>query len=246
MCANCTPRAAGHSQIHGSNALPPVLTVAISKPSPFSMRVCQTIAAVAEFRLSDGISSSLCRLEFPRDSGFELTLPVRHVFSRRTLRARVWHGICIYQRVRRTTESFKSQGLAKSSKEARVESLHLDYLSCFLSISSTVLVGRKLWFGLIVAIVNSVIVCFIGFHTLQFGFIPANLFCIAINLFCLRSWLRDRPARRNSRLSKLLRGWLLAIPRTLRVRRQALANQIEAIRDASMKGFDIFSLQRLP
>ena len=76
-----------------------------------------------------------------------------------------------------------------------MESLHLDYLSCLLSILSAVLVGRKLWFGLVVSIVNSLIICAIGFHTLQFGFIPANLFCIGINAFYMRSWLKDRPVK---------------------------------------------------
>jgi len=111
-----------------------------------------------------------------------------------------------------------------------VESFHLDYLSCLLSIVSTVLVGRKLWFGLIVAIVNSLIVCVIGFHTLQFGFIPANLFCIGINVFCIRSWLKDRPTSPESstspefRRNKPLLARCMASPRILRVRKQALAN----------------------
>ncbi len=107
---------------------------------------------------------------------------------------------------------------------------HLDYISCLLSIVSTVLVGRKLWFGLIVSIVNSVIVCAIGFHTLQFGFIPANLFCIGINAFSIRSWRKDRPASPESstnsepgRNRPLMARWL-TIPRILRVRKQALAN----------------------
>ena len=111
-----------------------------------------------------------------------------------------------------------------------MESLHLDYLSCLLSILSTVLVGRKLWFGLLIAIVNSVIVCVIGFHTLQFGFIPANLFCIGINAFCIRSWLRDRRTRPESstnaepeRSNALTARWQI-VPRILRVRKQAMAN----------------------
>ena len=111
-----------------------------------------------------------------------------------------------------------------------MESLHLDYLSCLLSILSTVLVGRKIWFGLVLSIVNSVIVCAIGFHTLQFGFIPANLFCIGINVFCIRSWLKDRPTSPESSTSPesgrsrpLMVRWL-TIPRTMRVRKQALAN----------------------
>jgi len=87
-----------------------------------------------------------------------------------------------------------------------------------------VLVGRKLWFGLIVAIVNSVIFCIIGFRTLQFGFIPANLFCIAIYAYCIRSWLKDRPASRDFGLSKRFMAWRQVVPRMLRVKKQALAN----------------------
>lgn len=55
----------------------------------------------------------------------------------------------------------------------------LDYLSCILTIVSTILVGRRCWEGWILAAVNSIVVCLIGFRTAQFGFIPANLFCIA-------------------------------------------------------------------
>lgn len=53
------------------------------------------------------------------------------------------------------------------------------------------LVGRKSWTGLVVAGVNSVIFCVIGIRTSQFGFIPANLFCIGVYAFSLRSWLKD-------------------------------------------------------
>jgi hypothetical protein len=111
-----------------------------------------------------------------------------------------------------------------------VETFHLDYVSCLLSIVSTLLVGRKLWFGLIVSIVNSLIVCAIGLHTLQFGFIPANLFCIGINAFSIRSWLKDRPVSPESSTNsepgrnRPLMAWWLMIPRMLRVRNQALAN----------------------
>jgi hypothetical protein len=38
----------------------------------------------------------------------------------------------------------------------------LDYLSCVLTILSTVLVGRKQWTGFVVAGVNSIIICGIG------------------------------------------------------------------------------------
>src|ERR1700688_1312727 len=65
----------------------------------------------------------------------------------------------------------------------------LDYLSCFLTVVATILVGRKMWTGLVVSCVNSLIVCVIGLHTSQYGFIPAHLFCICINAFNLRGWL---------------------------------------------------------
>jgi hypothetical protein len=68
----------------------------------------------------------------------------------------------------------------------------LDYLSCFLTVVATVLVGRKMWSGLVVSGVNSLVVCVIGLHTSQYGFIPANVFCICINAFSLRAWLKTR------------------------------------------------------
>jgi len=66
----------------------------------------------------------------------------------------------------------------------------LDYLSCLLTVVATILVGRKMWTGLVVSGVNSLIVCVIGLHTSQYGFIPANVFCICINAFNLRTWLK--------------------------------------------------------
>jgi len=66
--------------------------------------------------------------------------------------------------------------------------LRLDYISCALTILSTLMVGRKLWQGWIVAGANSAIICFIGVRTAQFGFIPANLFCIALYSYNLRTW----------------------------------------------------------
>lgn len=66
----------------------------------------------------------------------------------------------------------------------------LDYLSCCLTVLSTVLVGRKIWSGLVVAGLNSILLCVIGVRTAQFGFIPANLFCIAVYGASLRGWIR--------------------------------------------------------
>jgi hypothetical protein len=76
----------------------------------------------------------------------------------------------------------------------------LDYLSCCLTVLSTVLVGRKLWSGLVVAGINSVLLCFIGMRTGQTGFIPANLFCIAVYVVSLRSWMRE--GRKSATLSE--------------------------------------------
>ena len=85
----------------------------------------------------------------------------------------------------------------------------LDYLSCFLTVVATVLVGRKMWAGLVVSGVNSLIVCLIGLHTLQYGFIPANVFCICINAFNLRAWLKVRkyPSVPTEANSELVAGW---------------------------------------
>ena len=82
--------------------------------------------------------------------------------------------------------------MAGSNKDTRraVAMFRLDYLSCFLTVLATILVGRKMWTGLIVSGVNSLIVCVIGLHTSQYGFIPANVFCICINAFNLRAWLK--------------------------------------------------------
>ena len=73
--------------------------------------------------------------------------------------------------------------------------LRLDYLSCLLTIVSTVLVGKKLWHGWIVAAVNSLIICLIGVRTAQFGFVPANLFCIGLYASNLSSWRPKGTAR---------------------------------------------------
>src|SRR3982074_2975771 len=91
---------------------------------------------------------------------------------------RLWHANCLI-----------GGGQSKDRRPA-VAMFQLDYLSCFLTVVATILVGRKMWTGLVVSGVNSLIVCVIGLHTSQFGFIPANVFCICINAFNLRAWLK--------------------------------------------------------
>ena len=70
----------------------------------------------------------------------------------------------------------------------------LDYISCILTVVSTILVGRRLWHGWLLAGVNSIIVCVIAMRTAQFGFIPANLLCIGLYANNVRTWrFRSRP-----------------------------------------------------
>ena len=64
----------------------------------------------------------------------------------------------------------------------------LDYLSCLLTILSTVLVGRRMWQGWIVASANSAVICVIAMRTAQTGFLPANLFCVAIYGYNIAKW----------------------------------------------------------
>jgi hypothetical protein len=70
--------------------------------------------------------------------------------------------------------------------------LRLDYISCVLTVLSTILVGRKFWQGWMIAGANSVIVCVIAERTAQFGFIPANLFCLVLYSYNLRNWRSPR------------------------------------------------------
>ena len=69
--------------------------------------------------------------------------------------------------------------------------LRLDYLSCVLTVTSTILVGRRCWEGWLLAAVNSVVICIIGIRTAQLGFIPANLFCIVMSAMNLRAWRKS-------------------------------------------------------
>jgi hypothetical protein len=54
-----------------------------------------------------------------------------------------------------------------------------------------------MWQGWIVAGANSLIICLIGFRTTQLGFIPANLFCIAIYIHNVVQWRNPRPSNRS-------------------------------------------------
>lgn len=66
--------------------------------------------------------------------------------------------------------------------------LRLDYLSCILTVASTILVGRRCWEGWALAGVNSLLICIIGLRTEQLGFIPANVFCLVMSAVNIRSW----------------------------------------------------------
>jgi hypothetical protein len=77
----------------------------------------------------------------------------------------------------------------------------LDYISCLLPVLSTIMVGRRIWYGWLVAGANSVIIGAIGLKTSQTGFIPANLFCIALYGYNVVKWrggiVKSTPAREN-------------------------------------------------
>ena len=69
----------------------------------------------------------------------------------------------------------------------------LDYISCALTIASTIMLGRRVWQGWIVAGANSAIICVIAVQSAQTGFIPANLFCLAIYGYNVRKWRESSP-----------------------------------------------------
>src|SRR5260370_3982558 len=70
--------------------------------------------------------------------------------------------------------------------------IRLDYLSCILTVLATVLIGKRLWQGWVVAAVNSSTVSLVCIRTAQFGFVPANLLCIALYTANLLNW-RPKP-----------------------------------------------------
>jgi hypothetical protein len=69
--------------------------------------------------------------------------------------------------------------------------LRLDYLSCLLTVASTILVGRRCWEGWALAGVNCIIMCVIGLRTAQLGLIPANVFCMVMSAINLRAWRKS-------------------------------------------------------
>jgi len=71
--------------------------------------------------------------------------------------------------------------------------LRLDYISCLLTVVSTVLIGKRYWQGWLLAGMNSVVVCVIAKNTAQFGFIPANVFCLGLYAYNVWTWRRPAP-----------------------------------------------------
>lgn len=71
--------------------------------------------------------------------------------------------------------------------------LRLDYISCLLTVLSTVLIGKRYWHGWVLAGVNSVVVCVIAKNTAQFGFIPANVFCLGLYAYNVWNWRKAEP-----------------------------------------------------
>jgi hypothetical protein len=75
-----------------------------------------------------------------------------------------------------------------------LHAIRLDYLSCLLTVAGTILIGKKLWQGWVVAAINSAVVCVIGLRTAQFGFVPANILCIALYAGNLFQWRFKPPS----------------------------------------------------
>ena len=71
----------------------------------------------------------------------------------------------------------------------------LDYISCVLTISAAILLGQKRWQGWLVAGINSILICDIAVNTSQLGFIPANLFCVALYAYNILGWRKQIKAR---------------------------------------------------
>lgn len=71
--------------------------------------------------------------------------------------------------------------------------LRLDYISCLLTVFSTVLIGKRYWHGWVLAGMNSVVICVIAKNTAQLGFIPANVFCLGLYAYNVWSWRRPDP-----------------------------------------------------
>ena len=94
--------------------------------------------------------------------------------------------------------------------------LRLDYLSCVLTIGSTILVGRRMWHGWLVAGANSLIICYIGMKTSQTGFIPANLFCLAMYAYNVMQWRNQEQKNPSAGLSASHRK---AVPQSHRLRK---------------------------
>ncbi|MGB7463167.1 MAG: hypothetical protein WBW14_09740 [Candidatus Acidiferrum sp.] len=57
-----------------------------------------------------------------------------------------------------------------------------------MTVGSTILVGKKRWEGWLIAGLNSALICVIAVDTSQLGFIPANVFCLALYSYNIREW----------------------------------------------------------
>jgi len=72
----------------------------------------------------------------------------------------------------------------------------LDYISCVLTISAAILLGQKRWQGWLLAAINSILICEIALNTSQLGFIPANVFCVALYAYNILGWRKQIKAGR--------------------------------------------------
>ena len=125
---------------------------------------------------------------------------------------RTWFHHCVRKTDQGVTKHKFSESGEASTGGSVFAMFHLDYISCALTVPATILLARKSWIGLLIATVNSLIVCAIALRTSQLGLIPANLICICIYASSMRSWLygQTRPNRgqapRQDSVAPRLRG----------------------------------------
>ena len=105
---------------------------------------------------------------------------------------RTWFSDCVRKTDRGVTNHKFSESGEASTGGSVFAMFRLDYLSCALAVLATILLARKSWIGLLVAVFNSLIVCAIALRTSQLGLIPANLICICIYASSMRAWLYEQ------------------------------------------------------
>lgn len=78
---------------------------------------------------------------------------------------------------------------------------HLDYVAGFLSLAGMYIVGKKLWWGWVVNLVNLVALVYINCHFALWGFIPVNIIMAVIFAKNTITWYKEAKCQRQSAAS---------------------------------------------